>query len=281
MNHRIIGFDLARAYAILGMFIVNFNTVFGSHKDQSWLGKFLNLFNGNSSSTFVILAGMGVALMTNRNSYNGAERKRLQSIVIKRSWFLLFTGLLLFLWWSADILHFYGYYMHIAALLLFVPKKYYLLGVVAAIVIFHTLLLFIPYENGWHFDSLVYIDFWTVKGFLRNTFYNGWNLIFPWIAYFFLGMWLGRLNWNDKVVRKKIFVAGLTVTVSIEALQLVAVNGYLSESITFYSTSDYIPPFLRFMLHTAAFALMLLVICMYVGDKLGRTKAMQILSKTG
>ena len=32
---RVAGFDLARAYAILGMFIVNFNVVFGNpHQDQ-------------------------------------------------------------------------------------------------------------------------------------------------------------------------------------------------------------------------------------------------------
>ncbi len=37
MKTRIIGFDLARAYAIFGMFIVNFNTVFGSHTNHTGL----------------------------------------------------------------------------------------------------------------------------------------------------------------------------------------------------------------------------------------------------
>ncbi len=37
-KNRIIGFDLARAYAILGMFIVNFNTVFGSHTNEDGMG---------------------------------------------------------------------------------------------------------------------------------------------------------------------------------------------------------------------------------------------------
>lgn len=74
LDKRIPGFDLARAYAILGMFIVNFNTIFGSHEDNSLLGMFLNLFNGNSSSSFVILAGMGVALMTNKETYTVDEK---------------------------------------------------------------------------------------------------------------------------------------------------------------------------------------------------------------
>lgn len=70
MKTRIIGFDLTRSYAIFGIFIVNFNTVFGSHSNHNGLSGFLNLFNGNSSTLFVMLAGMGVSLMTSRNDYS-------------------------------------------------------------------------------------------------------------------------------------------------------------------------------------------------------------------
>jgi uncharacterized protein len=205
MKQRIIGFDLARAYAILGMFIVNFNTVFGSYTDKSVLGQFLSLFSGNSSSTFVILAGMGIALMTNRSEYSLIEKSNLKKIIAKRSWFLFAIGLLLCIWWPADILHFYGGYMHLALLILFLPKKYYLWAAIAAIALFHILYLVIPYSTGWDFNTLTYLDFWTIKGFLRNTIYNGWNAIFPWAAYFFAGMWLGRLNWIDNKVLKKYF----------------------------------------------------------------------------
>ncbi len=82
MKQRIIGFDLARAYAILGMFIVNFNTVYGSLADKSICGQFLSLFSGNSSSTFVILAGMGIALMTNRATYSPEEKVNLKKLLV-------------------------------------------------------------------------------------------------------------------------------------------------------------------------------------------------------
>ena len=88
MNNRIIGFDLARAYAIFGMFIVNFVFCFGDFQDKRPLGTFLFLFVGNSTSIFIILAGMGVSLMTNRLEYNIEEKKNLKSIILKRSWFL-------------------------------------------------------------------------------------------------------------------------------------------------------------------------------------------------
>ena len=75
MRKRILGFDIARAYAILGMFIVNFNFCFGSFQDQSFLGKSLNLITGNSTAIFIICAGMGVSLMTNNVNYNSLKDK--------------------------------------------------------------------------------------------------------------------------------------------------------------------------------------------------------------
>ena len=92
MNNRIIGFYLARAYAIFGMFLVNFNTVFGSHTNHNGLSGFLNLLNGNSNSLFVMIAGMGVLLMTNRTNYSIEERKIIRDVITRRSKFLFVLG---------------------------------------------------------------------------------------------------------------------------------------------------------------------------------------------
>ncbi len=281
MNNRILGFDLARAYAIFGMFIVNFNIVFGSHKDESLIGQFLGLFNGNSSSMFVILAGMGVALMTNRAEYSVEERQKLSAIVMKRGTFLFVFGLIFYVWWFADILHFYGSYLHIAALLLFVPKRFYLWAAGASIVIFHLLLLVIPYETGWNFETLQYTDFWTLTGFLRNTFYNGWNPVFPWVGFFLLGMWLGRLDWQNTKVKRNILLTGIGVFSLVEILQLLASRGYFDTDFAFYLTADYIPPFLPFMLGTAGFSLIFITLCIFIGEKFVGNTLLEYLSKTG
>ncbi len=151
-KNRITGFDLARAYAIFGMFIVNFNVVFGNYHDQSYWAKALAAFSGNSSTVFVLLAGMGIALMSNRATYTFEERKQLVGVVNKRALFLFCLGLLLYNWWPADILHFYGGYMHIGMLLLFVNKRYYLFTASAAILVFHLLTLVLPFETGWDFE---------------------------------------------------------------------------------------------------------------------------------
>lgn len=281
MKKRITGFDLARAYAILGMFIVNFNTVFGSATDNSALGKFLYLFNGNSSSVFVMLAGMGIALMTGRPEYTLAEKARLRFTIVKRSLFLFTAGILLCLWWPADILHFYGGYMLIAACIVFLPKRIYLLAAILAIVIFHLLLLILPFENGWNFEILVYTDFWTLKGFLRNMFYNGWNPVFPWVAYFLAGMWLGRLNWQEKAVRRKAFLTGLFVYLAVFAVQSLASGLAVNDDVRFYLSADYLPPFLPFMLSTSSFGLMIIAGFMYIGSIAGETRLARVAAATG
>ncbi len=281
MQQRIIGFDLARAYAIFGMFIVNFNFCFGSFGDNSDLGKFLNLFVGNSTAIFIILAGMGLSLMSNQNKYDTEEKSKLKSIILKRSWFLFALGLLLYSWWPGDILHFYGGYMHIAAFLLFVPKKYYLWTAAFTILIFHLLLLMIPINTSWDFQTYKYADFWTPIGFLRNTIYNGWNSIFPWLSYFMLGMFLGRLNWQNGSTKKNTFFIGFVVFILFQGVRYFARQNIFDAFWTNYVMSEYFPAYLPFILITTGFALMVISVCMVIAERFSTSKIINSLVKTG
>ena len=282
MENRIIGFDLARAYAIFGMYIVNFNFCFGNtFQTEEPFGRFLNLFIGNSTSIFIILAGMGISLMTGKSEYSKVEKVKYKSIILKRSWFLFFVGLLLFNWWSGDILHFYGGYMHIASLILFIHKRYYLWIALIVIIVYHILLWFIPVETSWNFNTYKYADFWTPIGFLRNTLYNGWNSIFPWFAFFVTGMWLGKLDWNNKLTRKNIFISGLLLFCIIQFIRLWAKSPYVDNYLHQYILSEYFPPYLPFLLVTSGFALMVISVCMYLGEKFKEMKVIHYLAKTG
>lgn len=281
-NKRIIGFDLARAYAIFGMYIVNFNFCFGSiWPSNDPLARFLNLFTGNSTSIFIILAGMGVSFRASKCNDTNSDKTQLKNIVLKRSYFLLALGLLLYPWWQGDILHFYGSYMHIAAFFLFVPKRFYLLLAIAAIVIYHLLLFIMPFDTGWDLSNYSYKDFWTPFGFLRNTLFNGWNSVFPWVAYFLLGMYLGKLNWHNKIVIKKVFIIGLCCFILFESIRYYAVYAQFSPPIMQYIMSEYFPPFLPFMMITASFAFMVIAICMFIGNTFSDNKWINALVKTG
>ena len=276
MNNRIVGFDLARAYAILGMFIVNINMVFGSHDDSSFLGNFLTLFDGNSSSMFVILSGMGISLMSNRQNYTQKEKHEIRSKIRKRSMFLFFVGLMLNFWWSADILHFYGMYMLLASFIVFCDKRVFLLLAGASLIIFHLLFLIIPYETGWDFHNFKYIDFYTFGGFFRNLFYNGWNSVFPWISYFFLGMWLGRLNWDDKKNMKCIFLIGCLLFLGIKAVVFLTTKYYtVSDTMYQYLSANYVPPSLPFILSCSGFSLVVITFFKYIGDIMYRKQSLR------
>ncbi len=281
MNQRIIGFDLARAYAIFGMFIVNYSFSFGSiMAPTDSAGYFMSLFTGNSTAIFIICAGIGVSLLS-ANKTNLEEQKKLKSKILKRSWFLFGLGLLLFPWWSGDILHFYGGYLHFAAFILFIDKKYYLIFGFLAILIFHSILFVIPIEKGWDFTIFKYTDFWSIEGFLRNTFYNGWNSMFPWLSYFFLGMFLGKLDWQKTSVKIKIFLTGLFLFLGIQTLRYFAKNDFFSLVWKDYIMAEYYPPYLPFILLTMAFALMVISFCIFIGEKFSKNYLIQALSKTG
>ena len=64
MQNRIIGIDIARALAVTGMIVVNFKVVFGEN-GPIWAKSIAGLFDGKAAATFVVLAGVGLALMTN------------------------------------------------------------------------------------------------------------------------------------------------------------------------------------------------------------------------
>jgi uncharacterized protein len=281
-RQRIIGFDIARSYAIFGMFMVNFNFCFGSFQDKSLVGQFLNLFVGNSTAIFIICAGMGVSLMTsNYFTYSQQNKATFKSIILKRSWFLFGLGLILYNWWPGDILHFYGGYMHIAAFIIFLPKRFYLTGAILAIIVFHILLFIIPIFTSWDPTTFKYADFWTIKGFLRNTFYNGWNSIFPWIAYFLLGMWLGRTNWKEPKIRQRIFLTGLTFFLVFKGLRKYSLYKQFDRPILDYINFDYFPPYIPFMVITASFALMAITVCIWMGEKFSNSIPLKWLSDTG
>lgn len=63
-----------------------------------------------------------------------------------------------------------------------------------------------------------YVDFWTIQGFLRNLFFNGYHPIFPWFSFFLIGMIIGRLDLHNKKIRERLLLLGITITILSELL---------------------------------------------------------------
>ena len=109
--------------------------------------------------------------------------------------------------WPADILHFYGFYILIALLAVEYSTSVLWLLITGTTILFPILLVIIPYDTSWDWSSLSYIDFWSFSGFIRNTFYNGFHPVFPWIAFLFLGIIFGRINFTRKLLVKYFIIS--------------------------------------------------------------------------
>jgi len=155
---RIPGIDVARSLAILGMVLVNFKyQMDAAYNGPAWLVWISDRADGRAAALFVVLAGLGVSLRSRRaredpTTHLGPERRAL----LQRAVLLFGLGLLNLHMWDWDILHFYGVYLALAALLLRLPSLG--LAALATAVTAATVGVSPWYEAEWG------EAFWTVPG---------------------------------------------------------------------------------------------------------------------
>ncbi len=219
MKNRVIGYDLARALAIFGMVVVNYKVVMGAGQNgPAWLVSWAGLFDGRAAATFVVLAGVGLSLLSRKGRAEGDHNRvaRDRALLLKRALFLFVVGLLYTPIWPADILHFYGVYLAVGAFLLVVPARRLWALALALILGFAVMLFTLDYNQGWHWKTLSYDGFWTPGGMIRHIFFNGFHPVLPWLAYLLVGMVLGRMEMGAAVTRRKVFFWGAGAAIAAE-----------------------------------------------------------------
>ena len=111
-SKRIEGYDLARALAIIGMVFVNFRVtlmVLGAEVEAGGVtGWFSEWITGRAAATFVVLAGVGIALLTRRAVEDESERVGARRRLGYRALFLAVIGWPFLVVWEGDILHYYA-----------------------------------------------------------------------------------------------------------------------------------------------------------------------------
>lgn len=220
MRRRIAGFDLARGLAVFGMVLVNFKFVMGLEgAEDGVLAAFAGAFDGRAAATFVILAGIGVSLMSERARREGdpAALWDCRKTLLKRAAFLGVLGVLDNLLWVGDILHFYAVYLAIAACLLNASDRALSAAALFSVAAFAALFVFLDYETGWDWEAMAYLGQWAPEGLLRHLFFNGFHPVFPWIAFFLVGLVLGRRAWDERFALR-LAAGGLAATFAAEAL---------------------------------------------------------------
>lgn len=288
MNNRLIGIDIARALAVIGMIIVNFKVVFGG-EGTVWVKTFASIFEGKAAATFVVLAGVGIALITKKaiESNDVEKLKTAKRRIIKRALLLFFIGISYITIWPADILHFYGVYMLFVLLLLKSKERFVLLSGFVLIMMYPLLMMIWNYETGWNFDTLNYQDFWTINGFVRNLFFNGFHPVIPWAAFMVFGYWLGKQDLQNTKFVKKLFVFSSVAFIFIQIISLLLINllsdgsQQATKELTEILGTSPMPPLPIYMFNGVAIAFTIISACILMGKKYENNKIIDALNKTG
>lgn len=288
-TQRITALDFARSWAIFGMIIVNYKLAMQAETGgAAWLTAIAGLFEGRASALFVVLAGIGVSLMTAKARISMSKDliRQSRNSLYRRAAFLFLSGMfLLLMGWSADILHYYAAFMLAASVLITVSVNR-IFGLIATILLASQLFLILfDYSNGWDASYHEYTGFWTIGGFFRNLFLNGFHPVFPWLCFFLIGMWIGRTRWLDREFRAKLLLFSLAGTVFCEAVSYSLINWTSSvldrEAASYLFTTKPMPPTMLYVLSATCSSAAILAVSLYAVDKFGNFLLTQALIHTG
>ena len=277
--HRIAGIDLARSIAIFGMIIVNFSASSEfENPEPLWISMFLNAIEGRAAATFIVVAGIGIALMKNKTQKTGDSSGILQlkKNLLKRALFLFAVGLSYTKLWPPDILHFYGVFLPLGILFLQASNRKLLAGIFFFILAFPVLSFFLDYDQGWDYECMAYTDFWSSEGMIRHLFFNGYFPVFPWGAFLLAGIWLGRQDLNHIRFRRKVLITSMLILMCSEILSAFLTGRFfiriLGEVLwidfPFLGRGPY-PPNPLFILSGGSAAFVAITVCMELGNRFG------------
>ena len=217
---RIVGLDVARAVALVGVVTMNWTARFnqsdfdatGVGDGPAWLERVLHVYDGPLSTRFaaalVTIAGVGVSLLAARGDLT-ANRWRL-----RRRGVLLYAVGFGFEWvWGGQILSYYGAYLLLGSFLLTVPTRWLLAlaGGAGASAAFVTLTWY-QTSTGLHdWAWLLTVEPDSPRNLLFDTAVNGTHPLLPWLAFFLTGMAVGRLDLGSAAVRHRIVAAGVVL----------------------------------------------------------------------
>lgn len=285
--NRIEGFDFSRAFAIFGMMLVNYKIVFtyGIEK-HLLLNDFISIFEGRAAAVFLILAGIGISLMTKKGFSTGEKEIRIKerSILIKRAIFLFILGMCLYIIfeWDADILHYYGVYMVLICLFLYMRPKNVIISISAILIISTLLQMTMNYMKGWNESFTYYIDFYTMEGFIRNLLFNGYHPVFPWFSFILIGLLIGRVDFNNNRIVKDMVIISISLAVIIEIISYMIIRmGQYSEEIIYVFDTKPMNPTIFYILAASGWALGFIGICILLSKQLSKLKIYKAIVATG
>ena len=279
MVNRLIGLDLARYLAFVGMVIVNFDIAmsYGVQNNEGLINGLIGQIQGRASATFVVLAGIGLGLSSL------VKERQIVNITLKRAIFLLALGLLNLIIFAGDILHYYAFYFFFGVLLLPLSNRILIFTITFLNAVFFAMIFYFDYEAGWNFDELTYSGLLTIDGFIRNLFFNGFHPIFPWLGFFLLGILLSRISLRERHVQIKMILGGLTAIIFAELMSFVF-SKYLiptNSEFQFLVMTESMPPMPFYFLAASGSAFLVIGFCLLLSKRLEDSAFFNLISPAG
>lgn len=222
---RIQGVDLARAIAVIGMFVVHV----GAADQHGLVGRLYTSPHGRASMLFVLIAGVGVSLLT--SSRGAVARARIS--MLWRAVLLLPLGLALQLLDHGVnvILQIYALLFVLAVAVLGLPDRWLLLLAGASLVGGPLGFLWGSAVAPSAFDRAAVALTDPPGEVLHGMVLSGPYPLITWAAPFLFGIWLGRRDLRATRVRVAMIAAGALVGIAatVAARVLTAVVGHATQ----------------------------------------------------
>jgi uncharacterized protein len=217
--------DVARAFAILGMFVIHAVLVLGTSVPSGGMtGVVVWMCDGRAAATFVTLAGFGVARLAAKQS--GSDMTR---TFWRRALVLWTLGVLNLVFWPGDILRVYGVALLLAPVMLRWTARTRVAVAIGLAAVYPLLMLAFDWTTHWQLDTLTYVGVWTPQGFVRNLLYDGFRPVVPWLGFFLLGTVLAEQDLRDPKLWRRLIVGGALTTM--ESVELSSwLDGWLARA---------------------------------------------------
>lgn len=205
-KHRMLGLDVARALAIIGMVMVHFGP---TGPEEGLADHLYGVTHGRASILFVVLAGIGVSLLAGDRS--PARLRSSAGRLAFRALLLLPLGLAL---QELDvnvlvILQYYALYFVFAFLVVPLGERLVLAVAVGAVVAGPVAYIALGRAQPEWFESRIPAA-WTdgTAEIVRDLLLTGSYPVVTWIGPVLFGVWLGRQDLRSVAVRVRLIAGG-------------------------------------------------------------------------